>query len=401
MNFFLLASVAVLAGLAGAISSKRLKIPQVVGYIAIGVILGSSFLDIVTLRLVDQFQPLSSLALAFIGFTIGGELAYENLRELGQSIVIIAFLNAATAFLLVFAAVYFVSGNIPLALIFGALASATAPAATVDVLWEYKAKGPLTTTLFAVVGIDDGIALIIYGFASAIARSLITSTKMSVQSMVLTPTIAILGAIAVGVTVGFMLSFALKRLSREADKLLATIGAILLVSGLAIQFELSLILTNMVLGVTLINVAKRREAFSAISRISPPFYLLFFILVGARFQVGMIGQLGLLGLAYIIFRTIGKSAGAWLGAKISGAPKVVRKYLGLGLLSQAGVAIGLSVETAQTFGDLGLSGANLALLAVNVIAGTTFLFQILGPPLTKVAITKAGEVGASKRSMSS
>lgn len=387
--------------MAGAKSSKRLKIPQVVGYIAIGVILGSSFLDIVSLDVVEQFQPLSSLALAFIGFTIGGELEYDNIKELGQSIVIIAFLNAAAAFALVFGAVYFVSANMPLALIFGALASATAPAATVDVLWEYKAKGPLTTTLFAVVGIDDGIALIIYGFASSIAKAMISSTEMSAASMIITPTIAILGAIVVGVAVGFMLSFALKRLSRETDKLLATTGAILLVSGLAMQFELSLILTNMVLGVTLINVAKRREAFSAISRISPPFYLLFFILVGARFQIGMIGQLGLLGLAYIIFRTIGKSAGAWLGAKISGAPEVVRKYLGLGLLSQAGVAIGLSVETAQTFGDMGVAGANLALLAVNVIAGTTFLFQILGPPLTKVAITKAGEVGTSKRSMSS
>ncbi len=302
-------------------------------------------------------------------------------------------MESLTAFTLVLGAIYLVTRNLPVALIFGALAAATAPAATVDVLWEYRAKGPLTTSLFAVVGIDDGVALIIYGFASAIAKAILTKSEISAVSMVLLPIYAILGAVILGTLIGFLLSQAIRRTGSETDHLLLTLGAILLVSGMALQFGFSLILTNMILGVTLVNISKRREAFSAIARISPPFYLLFFILVGARLQIGLVGELGLIGLAYIIFRVIGKSVGAWFGATISGAPGVVRKYLGFGLLSQAGVAIGLSIEAAQTFRDLGAPGLNLALLAVNVIAGTTFVFQVLGPPLTKMAIFKAGEAG--------
>lgn len=358
--------------------------------------LGSSFLNIITLKFVDEFQLLSSLALAFIGFTIGGELAYVNLKELGRSITTIALMESLTAFVLVLAVVLAVTHNVPMALIFGALASATAPAATVDVLWEYKSKGPLTTTLFAVVGMDDGVALVIYGFASATAKALLTGRELSAGTMFITPLLAIVGSVALGGAVGIIFSYALRRASSETDQLLLSVGAIFLVSGIAIQLGLSLILTNMVMGVAIINVVKRRDAFSAIARFSPPFYLIFFILVGARLQVSLIGELGLIGLAYIIFRTSGKSIGAWMGATVSRAPDTVRKYLGFGLLSQAGVAIGLSIEAAQTFRPLGQAGHDLALLAVNVIAGTTFVFQVLGPPLTKLAITKAGEVGQAK-----
>jgi Kef-type K+ transport system membrane component KefB len=398
LNFFLYGGVAILAGTLGAKLSRRFRIPQVVGYIIIGVILGSSVLNLISLQMVDQMHALSNLALAFIGFTIGGELAFSNLRELGTSILAIAFFEALTAFALVLIIVYLITGNLPLALIFGALASATAPAATVDVLWEYKSKGPLTTTLFAVVGIDDGIALIIYGFASSIARALITHGGLSLKSLVIVPGGELLGSVFVGVILGLALTIVVTRIKSDADYLLFALGAILLGSAAAQELNLSLILTNMIMGVTVINVGRRREAFSAITKLSPPFYLFFFILVGAMLQLKLIVELGFLGLAYIIFRTSGKSLGAWFGAKITRAPEAVRKYLGFGLLSQAGVAIGLAIETASTFRGLGAAGAHLAILTVNVITGTTFVYQVLGPPLTKYAITKAGEVGKAEKS---
>ncbi len=398
MNLFLTAGIAIVAGTIGAKLSRRLKIPQVVGYIIIGVLLGSSFLNVISLDMVENLQNLSSLALAFIGFTIGGELAFSNLKELGVSIVAIAVFEALAAFMLVLVAVFLVTKNLPLALIFGALASATAPASTVDVLWEYKSKGPLTTTLFAVVGIDDSIALIIFGFASAIAKALLTGSALTAQSLLITPSLLILGSAVVGIALGLILSQLMKLIKSETDYLLFTLGAILLGSAAAQELHLSLILTNMVMGLTVINVSRRRDAFSAISRLSPPFYLIFFLLVGAMLQIGLLAELGLLGLAYIVFRTAGKSAGAWLGAKATQAPEVVRKYLGLGLLSQAGVAIGLAIETSNTFSGLGPAGAELALLTVNVIAGTTFIYQMIGPSLTKVAITRAGEVGQAKLS---
>lgn len=392
-DFFLIGGIAIIAGTLGAKLSRRLRIPQVVGYIIIGVFLGSSFLDFVTLDMVEGLRGLSSLALAFIGFTIGGELAFNNLRELGPSIVAIAVLEALAAFALVLGIVFLITQDLPLALIFGALASATAPAATVDVLWEYKSKGPLTTTLFAVVGIDDSIALIIFGFASAIAKALLTHADLTARSLLFAPALEILGSALVGILLGLVLSQILKRLKSDADYLLFTLGAILLGSAAAQEFNLSLILTNMIMGVTVINVSGKRDAFSAISRLSPPFYLFFFLLVGAMLQISLLAELGLLGLAYIVFRTAGKSAGAWLGAKATQAPDVVRKYLGLGLLSQAGVAIGLAIETSNTFSGLGPAGAELALLTVNVITGTTFVYQMVGPSLTKVAITKAQEIG--------
>ncbi len=396
MSPFLLGAIAILAGTIGAKISKRLHVPQVVGYIIIGVILGSSFLNVITLDMVDGLNSLSNLALAFIGFTIGGELAYSNLKELGFSIIVIAVFEALAAFVLVLFAVYMITGNLPTALIFGALASATAPAATVDVLWEYKSKGPLTTTLFAVVGIDDSIALIIFGFSSAIAKALITQTGLTVQSLVVVPMTEILGSVLVGVALGLLLSLVLRRIKSETDYMLFSLGAILLGSAAAQEFGLSLILTNMIMGVTVINFGRRREAFSAITRLTPPFYLFFFILVGAMLQLKLLISLGLIGLGYIVFRTAGKSAGAWFGAKITDAPDTVRKYLGLGLLSQAGVAIGLSIETANTFRGLGPAGLELALLTVNVIAGTTFIYQMIGPALTKVAITRAGEIGKAR-----
>lgn len=389
----MLGATAVLSGLTGAKLAKKIKIPQVVGYIAVGVVLGSSFFNIIPLTVVNNLRPLNNLALAFIGFTIGGELAYDNLKELGGSIAVIALMESLAAFLLVLAAVFLLTRNLPLALIFGALASATAPAATVDVLWEYRAKGPLTTTLFAVVGIDDGVALVIYGFASSFAKTLISKKTMSIIAMLWQPALAVLGALVVGIVIGLALSYALKRAAGESDILLLTAGAILLASGIAVWQGFSLILTNMILGITLTNLSKRREGFSAIARISPPFYLLFFILVGASFQIGLVGKIGLIGLVYILFRAAGKSIGAWTGAFISKAPSVVRSYLGFGLLSQAGVAIGLAIETVQTFRPLGGAGAELAVLAINVIAGTTFIFQLIGPSLTKFAITRAGEVG--------
>ena len=396
MNLFLLGGIAIVAGTIGAKLSRRLRIPQVVGYIIIGVLLGSSFLNVISLDMVENLQDLSSLALAFIGFTIGGELAFSNLKELGISIVAIAVFEALAAFMLVLVAVFLLTKNLPLALIFGALASATAPASTVDVLWEYKAKGPLTTTLFAVVGIDDSIALIIFGFASAIAQALITGSALTTQSLLIAPSLLILGSALVGIVLGLILSQLMKLIKSDTDYLLFTLGAILLGSAAAQQLNLSLILTNMVMGLTLINVGRRRDAFSAISRLSPPFYLIFFLLVGAMLRIGLLVELGLLGLAYIVFRTAGKSAGAWVGAKITQAPEVVRKYLGLGLLSQAGIAIGLAIETSNTFSGLGPAGAELALLTVNVIAGTTFIYQMIGPSLTKVAISRAGEIGKAK-----
>ena len=397
MNIFLLFGIALFFGVIGSRISDKLRIPQVVGYIFIGLILGTSFLNIINKDIVGKLDIFGTLALALIGFTIGGELKFKSIAKLGKSVPIIAISEALGAFILVFTAVYLLMGNIAFALIFGALASATAPAATVDVLWQYKSRGPLTTTLFAVVGIDDAIALMIYGFAAAFAKVFITHKSVSFQA-VATPFIEIISSIVLGIGVAFLLHILLKRIHTQKDNMIFVLGAIMLVTGVTRYFHASIILTNMAFGITLINLgARNKKAFDAISLFAPPVFLIFFVTVGARMDIMQLRDLGLLGLIYIVMRVLGKGFGAYGGARFSKAPDVVRKYLGFGLLSQAGVAIGLAIEASKTFKNYGATGAKLGFMVINVIAATTFVFQIFGPPLTKFAIFKAKEVNEPSR----
>lgn len=393
MEYFLILGIMILAGYLGGKGGGKLKAPQVVGYIIAGALIGTSGLNILSLDTGQQLSILSNFALALIGFSIGGELIFHRMRKLGKSIIAISIMESLGAFFLVGTAVYLYTRSLPTALIFGALSSATAPAATVDVLWEYKAKGPLTSTLFAVVGIDDAAALIIYGFAAPIAKVLLLGGEMSLLQTIRMPAQEIIGSIVVGLVIGFILSSIVRKIRSRNELFSLTLAAILICTGLAYQYHLSIILTNMVLGVTMVNRAElaSRQAFRAISEFTPPIYIMFFVLVGARLQIGLLPQLGVLGIIYILMRIAGKSLGAYTGARISHATPVVRKYLGFGLLSQAGVAIGLALEASTTFGAYP-EGVYLGMLAINVITATTFIFQILGPPLTKYAIFKAGEV---------
>jgi len=390
---FLLIGIIIVLGFAGARVSDFVRIPWVVGYIIVGVILGSSGFNFLHPHLVGRLEIISTFALALIGFTIGGALEIRELRELGKSIVTITVLEASAAFLLVFLSLMIVTKNIALALIFGALASATAPAATVDVLWQYRSRGPLTTTLFGVVGLDDAAALIIYAFASSLAKVLIGSQEFSVVSALGVPLAEIGGSLLVGALAGSILHLILKHLREEGQVLILILGAIIFCSGIANLYNLSLILTNMALGFTLINLSRsNKAAFEQVSSINAPIFLMFFILVGARLKIALLPKIGLIGTTYLIMRVLGKTSGSYWGAVISKAPETVRKYLGLGLLSQAGVAIGLAIDASHTFRHYGAAGTEIGVLAINIIAATTFVYQVLGPTCTKIAIIKAGEV---------
>lgn len=393
LNILFLLGVALLIGFAGGKAIEGFKSPHVVGFIIIGVLLGNFAPEIYDGGVIESLNVISYVALAFIGFDVGGEITFDVLRKLGKSIIWIAVLEAIGAFFVVTLAVYVFTNNISTSLIFGALASATAPAATVDVLREYRASGPLTSAIFGVVAIDDAIAITLYSVASAFARTFFVGDGLSISKLFFGPAIEIIGSILLGISVGFILHKIAFKIHDKNEQLILTLSFILITTGAAISLHLSLILANMTLGMTLINISKYgdKKSFSIISNISQPFYVLFFVLAGARLNLALIPQLGLLGLIYIVFRIIGKFGGAYAGAKISNAPVVIKKYIGLGLLSQAGVAVGLSLQALQEFSKFGDAGLQLGLLAVNVIAGTTFIFQIIGPPSTKLAIFRAGE----------
>ena len=398
LNIILLIGLAIFLGTAGARVFQKFRIPQIVGYVVIGLIIGESGLNLIGRDTVETLSLFNMFALGIIGFMIGGELRRDVFRKYGKQFFIILCSEGITAFILVailtgFVAWYF-TGNlhtsVAMALVLGAIASATAPAATTSVLWEYKTRGPLTSTVLAIVALDDGLALLLYGLASSIAAAFLGKTNGSIWTTIPIAVFEIVGAVILGVLAGFLLSFILKRI-KEPDKALAfAVSSVLLVIGLSIALKVGSILAAMVLGATIANLAPRRRqsTFELMEKFTPPIYVLFFVLAGAHLVLGEVtGWMIVMVIVYIIGRTVGKAFGSWFGAKRSQAPEVVRRYLGFCLLSQAGVAIGLAIISSQLFTE------QFGHAIIVIVMTTTFVVEIFGPMFVKLGVKKAGEVG--------
>ncbi len=398
LNIILLMGLAIFFGTAGARVFQKIRIPQVVGYVVIGLIIGESGLNLIGRDTVETLSSFNMFALGIIGFMIGGELRRDVFNKYGKQFFVILCSEGIAAFILVAVFTGFVAwhftGNlrtsVAISLVLGAIASATAPAATVNVLWEYKTRGPLTSTVLAIVALDDGLSLLLYSFASSIAVVFLGETNGSMWTIILMAVFEIVGAVILGVLTGLLLSFILRRI-KEPDKALAfTVSSVLLVIGLSVALKVGSILAAMTLGVTIANLATRRRqsTFELIEKFAPPIYVLFFVLAGAHLVVGEItGWLIVMVLVYLVGRTVGKAFGSWFGARVSKAPDVVRRYLGLCLLSQAGVAIGLAIISSQLFsGQVGHA-------IIVIVMTTTFVVEIFGPMFVKVGVKKAGEVG--------
>jgi Kef-type K+ transport system membrane component KefB len=399
MQILLLFGVILILGLAGGRLFEKIGIPQVVGYIIVGLILGESITHVVPGKLLDNLSPLTSIALAFIGFMVGGELNIATFRKYGGQFFTILFSEGMLAMILVSVFVTLWTRNIALGILLGALSSATAPAATVDVLWEYRSRGPLTNTILAIVALDDGLALILYGFAFAFSKAIVGRETLNLQNMLSQPLLEIFGSVAIGIALGFLADKSLQWIKSKEDKLVIIIGTVLLASGAAAMLQLSLILTSMVLGFYLTNINPHRNEsnFEIIKAFVPPIYIIFFVFIGARLNLGLLPKMGIIGALYIVGRTAGKWIGAFGGAKLSHSPDTVRKYLGFALFSQAGVAIGLALDTYQNFRHYGAAGNQIGNTIINVIAATTFIVQIIGPPSVKYAISRAGEISPQSK----
>ncbi|MBU0683446.1 MAG: cation:proton antiporter [Candidatus Omnitrophota bacterium] len=398
MDILFFAGLMLACGFIGGKISNRFKFPAVVGYLVMGLFLGPSFLNILNLELLENMGIFNDLALGVVAFIIGSEMRISTLRKIGKGIVTIIFSESFGAFLLVFAGVYFLTHKMYLALIFGAMAPASAPAGTAVVLQEYRAKGPLTNALYAVVGLDDGLAIIIYAFAAALAKVSITGSGESFLNIVKGPTIEILGAVVLGGIFGFILGYIARRIHNKKEILSISLAMVMLCSGVSVFFHVSLILANLSLGMMFANsyLYANRRAVEAVNFVSVPIYTIFFVIAGAHLQISLLPAMGVLGVLYIVCRSLGLIGGAFFGTTITKADPVLRKYLGLGILSQAGVAIGLAIMATRDFSMLGQAGKDLAVLVINTIAATTIVFEIIGPIATKFAIQKAGEIGKAK-----
>lgn len=383
----------ILLSLIMAKGATLLKSPLIVGYIIAGALMGPAVLNLIDHEKIVSMDIINTITLSFLGFGIGGELKWSKLKKLGKSIITIVIFEATATFLLVGLATGLVLKSVPLGLIYGALASATAPAGTVDVIKQYKAKGNLTTTLYAVMGLDDIYALLLYTVSIPIAIILLGGSKSntSIGPALLHAGFEVLLSVGIGVIIGFIMIYIGKLLHDRVVMLLFTLGTILLSCGISKQLEISPILLSMSIGIVLINRNKRvaNKIFSSLGEWSPPIYVLFFVLIGTRLDFHLIYQFALLVVVYIISRSIGKWSGAFSGGKISGAPKNTVKYLGFTLLSQAGVAIGLALATSASLEKLGYH--EYATQIIGVMTATTFIIMLIGPILAKIALFKAGE----------
>ena len=398
LNILFLLGLALFGGTIGGRLFQKLRIPQVVGYIAIGIVIGESCLKVITQDVIETLQPFNYFSLGLIGFMIGGELKKDVLRKYGKQFISILLFEGIGAFLLVSVFVGVVGNFLlgdwrlswSLGLLLGAIASATAPAATTAVLREFKTRGPLTRTVLGIVAMDDGLALMLFAIASSVAGSLIGNVHEGVLRIFINPLYEIGGAIIVGIVSGLVLNKLLRKYTEEARLLAFSIGAVLITLGVSLATHVDMLLAAMTLGVVVGNFIPRKskEVFKLVEGFTPPIFVLFFVLVGAKLNIShMTLPIVLLGIVYIIGRSAGKAIGANLGARISNAPKTVQKYLPLCLFSQAGVAIGLSILASHYFP--GYIGSTVII----IITATAFILEVLGPPLVKFAVTKAGEVG--------
>ena len=381
--------------------TKKYRIPIVVGYVFLGILLSPDIVSI--LPVFDQelskfyafilanLDYVTQIALAFIAFTIGSELSIKTIKRLGKSIFYIAFFESFAAFIIVTGAVYMMGMPFFMALLFGAIASATAPAATVMVLKEYDAKGPLTSTIMAVVGLDDALALIIFSLVNPIAYSQYQGGgAIELKEVFFYPVIEILGAVIIGLAFGYLAQHLLTNFNEKTKKIMTIVTTIILSSSLSTFFGFSALIANMSVGFSVKNFAKKNLQISEyLDTLTVPLYALFFIIAGTEIRFSEMGSLSFLLIAfvYLTARIIGKVGGSTLAAKISDAPEVVKKYIGFGLLPQSGVAIALAYSVQKQYAQ----DPEVGLLIFNTLLLTAALTEVFGPLLTKYAVINSGE----------
>ncbi|MCK5732009.1 MAG: cation:proton antiporter [Tenericutes bacterium] len=396
LTVLLYTGIIIATGLLFGKVAKYLKLPNVTGYLVGGLLIGPSLLNIIKQSSIPQLELVSVVALGFIAFSIGSELKIAYFKKVGTKPIVIAVFEATFAVVFVFGALltYFAitknltNENLRFSLILASIAAATAPAATLMVIRQYKAKGKLTDTLMSVVAIDDSIAVILFGIGIAIANAINPNVEHSSLIMqILFPMFEILVSLGIGIGIGIILVLGTKWFTGRGNRISLVIVSVFLSIYLADALHGSSILACMAVGAIFANFSKKnKEVHELIHFVTPPIYIMFFVLSGIELELSVLKTVGMVGLIYVLFRVAGKVSGAGLGAKITHQDSKIAKYLGITLVPQAGVAIGLSLIAAHALPDALGSKVRAIILAATVI------FELTGPIITKIALKKAGEI---------
>lgn len=387
-------AIIVLSGLIFGKFAKYARLPNVTGYLVAGLLIGP-ILRIVPHNIVSELKIVSEMALGFVAFSIGSEFKLSYLKRVGKSPIIIALFEAVFAVVFVFAALMVLGNDFSFSLVLASIAAATAPAATIMVIRQYKAKGPVTDTLMSVVALDDAVAIILFGFNITIANSILNPVEgQTLLLSILYPIIEIVVSLGIGVVMGVLLTLLCRWFSGPGTRINATFGIAMLTIGIVqiinlnTNFNTSTLLAAMMLGAVFVNISQHYiDVMNLTERITPPIFTMFFVVSGAEIDLSVVVTVGLIGIIYILFRVFGKVFGSYLGAKLSKAEPLVQKYLGWSLVPQAGVAIGLSLIAQDLFANPTTGQA-----IRTVILFATFIYELIGPLITKVSLQKAGEI---------
>ncbi len=399
MNLLIYIGIALILGFLLGKTTHWLRLTAIVGYIAAGIILGPVMNIIMEENLSSYTLTLIvDITLGLVGFIIGIGFTKGFLRRFGKLAIAIAIIQSTVTFVVIMVVSTIFTRDMNLSLILGVIGLATAPAGTVAAIHLVRGRGHLSRMTIAVVGIDDGIAIIYFVFVLAIVKFMM-SGELPLYELVSLPFIEIGGAVIIGIIYGALLAYIGKTIEHREDIFIITIGLLLLCIGTCEIVKASSILACMILGIIFINIVPKigRVTHSTVETILPPVYVVFFAIAGLEVSLqynsiikfGIMGAIGII-IVYIISRIIGKIAGAHIAGKSLHTSEAIRKYLGYALLSQAGVAIGLAIFASNELSELP-GGEKLGALVITIVTLTTIFFEIIGPLGVKYALTKAGE----------
>jgi Kef-type K+ transport system membrane component KefB len=372
-----------LLGLLGGKLSHRFKIPRVTGYMLTGLIFGPSVIGLISSETLQSIHVINEIALGLILFAIGGEIEWRHLKSMGVRVIYVALLESLGAFVLVTGLTQVVTGDWGLAFLLGSISVATAPGVTLLVIREYRARGPLTDTLLAVVAINNVLCLILFRFAfsfySAMAGESLTLIGLELIK-------ELVASILVGGIVAAVITFWEQKIDDLSELLLVIVGGLLLGIGVAKQLGISPLMVCLIVGVVTNNLSMmHRLVYAELRQTEMPFYIAFFVLSGASLHLDLLPHLGVLGVVYLFARPLGKWVGATLAARRCQCEPQVTRNLGITLLPQAGVAIGMVMVVSETYPEMGQTIGTVILSSVIVYEG-------IGPFLTRLALARAKEI---------
>ena len=410
MEYLLAIGLAMFAGLFLSRLASKFNLPDVTSYLVAGVLigplclgaLGIPNLGLPSFDFVEKLGLISDVSLGFIAFSIGNEFRLEELKHIGRQATIVAIFQALSATIFVDVGLLilhlFLGDTLPVStcIVLGAIATATAPAATVMVINQYKAKGPLTNILLPIVALDDAVGLIVFAVSTGIAKALI-SGSINLVSVIVNPLVEIVASLVLGAALGWVFSVVEKFFNSRSKRLSLTVAFVFLCTafskieltfGNGVEIGFSSLLVCMMCGTIFCNLCDfSDEIMYRTDRWTAPVYVLFFVLSGAELDLRVFGSAAVvgIGLVYILVRSAGKIVGASVSSRMVGCPKTVCKYLGITLLPQAGVALGMSATVAADFGAEGAIMRSSVLFSV-------LIYELVGPILTKIALTASGEI---------